>query len=209
MIARIARAVRPRPLAAVCEDRQGVTAVEFGMITPVFVIMLLGIFDIGFAMYAKAVLQGAVEEGARRASLENTHFHIIEQRVNSQVRGVIPASDPETDISFEFDPKYYANYSDVELPEDFTDSNNNKSWDPNECFIDRNANSSYDTDVGIAGRGGAQDVVAITAKLTFRRVFPLWTFLDQPQDYTLEAKTYLRNQPFTAQASRVGVRICP
>ena len=200
---------RRNRLAAVSGDQKGVTAVEFGMITPVFVIMLLGIFDIGFAMYAKAVLQGAVEEGARKASLENTQFSAIEERVNSQVRGVIPAGDPETDISFEFDPKYYANYGDIELPEDFTDANNNKSWDPNECFIDRNGNSSYDTDVGLADRGGAQDVVAITATLTFRRVFPLWTFLDQPQEYTLEAKTYLRNQPYSAQASRVGVRICP
>lgn len=190
-----------------CES--GVSAVEFGFIGPIFIMLLLAVFDTGFAIYTRAVLQGAVEEGARTASLENTHWHLIEQRVNDQVRAVIPAADPETDISFEIDPFYYQNYADVVIPEDFTDSNGNDSYDPGECFVDRNGNQAYDTDVGVQGRGGAQDVVAIRAQLEFKRAMPLWKFLNQPQVMTLTASTYLRNQPFSGQASRVGVRICP
>ncbi|HEU4650737.1 MAG TPA: pilus assembly protein, partial [Croceibacterium sp.] len=65
------------------------------------------------------------------------------------------------------------------------------------------------TDVGLAGRGGAQDVVSIKAAVTYKRIFPLWSMIGQTQDYTISAQTYLRNQPFSAQAARVGVRICP
>ena len=52
-------------------------------------------------------------------------------------------------------------------------------------------------------------MVSISAEVTYRRIFPLWSLLDQSQNYTIAARTYLRNQPFSAQAARVGVRICP
>lgn len=200
---------RRKRLFQLGRDNKGVAAIEFAMIAPTFVMILMAGFDIGFGIYAKGVLQGAVEDAARTASLENTSWEAIKSRVNNQVRKVIPSADPATDITFTMDPSFYGNYADVSLPEDFTDSNGDGNWDPNECFVDRNANSQFDTDVGIAGRGGAQDVVAISAELTFERVFPLWAFMGQPNTITLEAKTFLRNQPFSAQAARVGVRICP
>jgi hypothetical protein len=191
-----------------CED-SGISVVEFAIIAPTFLMMLLAVFDLGFLVYARAVLQGAVEEGARTASLENTQWSTIKDRVNAQLEAVLPVSDTETDIQFELDPVYYASYNDIELPEDFTDTNNDGTWDPEECFVDRNGNANYDTDVGLEGRGGAQDVVSLEASVTYKRIFPLWGFLNQPQTHTVSAATFLRNQPFSAQASRVGVQICP
>lgn len=193
----------------VLECQSGVSAVEFGFIAPMFIMLLLAVFDTGFAIYTKSVLQGAIEEGARNASLENTVWDDIKDRVNDQVQNVIPSADPKTDITFTIDPTYYGNYGDIELPEDFTDSNRNNRWDHPECFVDRNNNRTYDTDVGLAGRGGAQDVVSIRAELEFRRVMPLWKMLGQPQTMTLQASTFLRNQPFSGHTARVGVRICP
>ncbi|MBT2133668.1 pilus assembly protein [Croceibacterium sp. LX-88] len=182
---------------------------EFAIVAPIFLMLLMAIFDLGFLVYAKAVLQGAVEEGARTASLENTEWDKIKQRVNDQVESVIPVGDASTDITFTFNPNYYANYNDIELPEDFTDTNKNKKWDTDECYVDRNNNQTYDTDVGLAGRGGAQDVLSISAQVTYVRIFPLWALLGEKQEHTIEASTYLRNQPFSAQAARVGVQICP
>jgi len=204
--ARLARGRLARDLAA---DRSGVSVVEFAFVAPVFLTMLMAVFDLGFLVYAKAVLQGAVEDGARSASLENTQWTTIKNRVNSQIRAVIPADNASTDISFTFDPTYYGNYADVGLPEDFTDTNGNGKHDSTECYVDRNSNRTYDTDVGLAGRGGAQDVVSISAQVTYKRIFPFWAFMGQSQNQTITARTYLRNQPFSAQAARVGVRICP
>lgn len=198
-----------RTLRRLPAERAGTSTIEFAVVAPVFLAMLMAVFDLGFLVYAKAVLQGAVEDGARSASLENTTWSQIETRVNEQVMSVIPVENADTDISFSFDPTYYGNYSDIALPEDFTDANGNGVWDANECFVDRNGNRSYDTDVGLAGRGGAQDVVSISAEVTYVRIFPLWSLLDQSQLHTIAARTYLRNQPFSAQAARVGVRVCP
>ena len=188
---------------------QGVSAVEFALIAPVFIGILLVAFEFGFAFYARAILQGAVEEAARTASLENTQWTAISDRVNSRVRQVIPVSDSETEISFDLDPTYYANYVDLELPEDFEDDNNNNQWDIDECFVDRNHNQIYDTDVGLEGRGGAQDVVVIDATLVYVRPFPLWRMFGLEPTQTIRISTFLRNQPFSAQAQNVGVRICP
>jgi len=190
-------------------NNRGIAAVEFALIAPVFLAILLTVFEFGFAFYARAVLQGAVEEAARTATLENTEFSAISNRVSAQVKTVIPASDADTDISFDLDPVYYANYVDLELPEDFEDNNNNDRWDSNECFVDRNNNSTYDTDVGLAGRGGAQDVVAITATLSYLRPFPLWRMFGLEDRQTIQVSTFLRNQPFSAQAAQTSLKICP
>lgn len=189
-------------------DQRGVSAVEFALVAPMFISVLMATFDLGFGVYTKAVLQGAVEEAARKASLENTQWTDIENKVKGQILAVIPSSDPSTDISFTLDPRVYEDYDDLILPEQFNDTNSNGSREVGECYVDRNSNRQYDTNVGIAGRGGAQDVISIKASVTYKRVFPLWAMAGQSQNQLIEAYTYLRNQPFGAQAARVGVSIC-
>lgn len=203
------RSLLRRPLSALRRDEDGIAVTEFGLVAPMFCLLLMGIFDFGYTLYIQAALQGAVQEGARQASLENTQWVDIEAKVNQRVRMVVPSSDPSTIISFTLDPKYYQNYTDIALPEDFTDTNSNSVYDANECFIDRNGNKQWDADVGIEGRGGAQDVVSIEASITYNRVFPFWSLIGKPQAITLGASTFLRNQPFSAQVTRVGTKICP
>ena len=187
----------------------GVSVVEFALLAPIFFGILLAVFEFGFAYYARGVLQGAVDAAARTASLENTEFTQISDRVSRQVKAVLPSSEAETDISFDLDPTYYANYRDLQLPEDFEDNNNNDRWDSQECFVDRNANGTYDTDVGVEGRGGAQDVVSISATLSYARPMPLWRMFGLSDRQTITVRTFLRNQPFSAQAAETSVKICP
>jgi Flp pilus assembly protein TadG len=194
---------------ALAKDERGISVVEFALIGPMFISVLMATFDLGFGVYTKSVLQGAVEDAARQASLENTQWTTIKNRVNQQILAVIPAANAATDITFNLDSQYYEDYDDVIVPEDFTDTNTNGQWDSNECFVDRNNNRTYDTNVGIAGRGGAQDVVSIKASVTYVRIFPLWSLVGQANTQTIEAATYLRNQPFSAQTARTGIRICP
>lgn len=206
----IIKKIRKQLLASsFVRDQRGISAVEFALVGPMFISVLMATFDLGFGVYTKAVLQGAIEEASRKASLENDQWATIEIKVKDQILAVIPSSDPSTDISFNLDRKAYEDYDDLILPEDFTDTNSNGTRDSTECYVDRNNNRQYDTNVGIAGRGGAQDVVSIKASVTFKRSFPLWSLIGQSQNQLIEATTFLRNQPFGAQAARVGVRICP
>jgi Flp pilus assembly protein TadG len=189
-----------------CEE--GITVVEFGLIAPTFLMVLLGVFDIGFGYYTKSVLQGAVEEAARQASLENDQWTNIQDKVQNQVLATIPGAQTNTQISFSISPEYYENYDDIILPEDFKDSNSNNVRDPGECYIDRNGNKTYDLDVGLSGEGSAQDVVAITADVSYPRAFPLWAMLGISQTQKITINTYVRNQPFGARVLKAGIEIC-
>jgi Flp pilus assembly pilin Flp len=183
-------------------DQNGVAAVEFALIAPTFMLMLMGTFDIGYAGYIKYVLQGALEDAGRSASLETTSSTTLDNKVKDTVKTLNNAG------TLNVSRLYYERYSDVKVPEEFTDSNANGLRDPGECFIDRNGNSVWDADVGLAGRGGAQDVVVYKATFTYNRIFPLWKMLGQSSTQDIVAQTYLRNQPFSAQAARIGVKIC-
>lgn len=228
-------------------DERGIAITEFAFVAPIFMLILMGIFDQGFAMYTQSALQGAVQEGARQASLENTQWNDIAARVNKQVRNVIPTGDPNTEISFTLDSTVYQSYNELQMgehfvdkerapftknntydgDEGFTDSNGNDIWDPgepytdknrgvkngtrdaDECFTDQNGNRTWDSNVGISGRGSGQDVVSIKASLVYKRIFPFWKMIGQPQEQVLSASTFLRNQPFSAQSQRAGVTVCP
>lgn len=47
--------------------RRGTAAIEFAFVAPVFLIMVMGIFEMGRAMWIKATMQYALEETARYA----------------------------------------------------------------------------------------------------------------------------------------------
>lgn len=194
--------------SALGRDQRGVSAVEFALVAPMFLSILMATFDLGFGVYTKAVLQGAIEEASRKASLENDQWTNVEAKVKAQILAVIPSSDPSTDISFNLDRRAYEDYDDLILPEQFNDTNSNGAREVGECYVDRNNNRQYDTNVGLANRGGASDVISIKASVTYKRVFPLWAMTGQSQNQLIEASTFLRNQPFGAQAARVGVSIC-
>ncbi len=53
-------------------DQQGTTAVEFAIIAPVFIALLIGTFALCIALFLVGSLHFAVEDGARCASVKTT-----------------------------------------------------------------------------------------------------------------------------------------
>ncbi|MFV0644878.1 MAG: TadE/TadG family type IV pilus assembly protein [Sphingomonadaceae bacterium] len=182
------------------------TVVEFGIVAPVFFVMLLGAFELGQAIYVRAVLHGAVQAAGRNATLESgaANIALIDAEVLTQVSRIAPGGTVQTMR------KNYQTFNNVDVPEDFTDSNGNNSYDAGaECFWDMNGNSTWDADRAMSGLGGANDVVVYTSTLTYDRLVPLWKFMGWSQQAEVSASTVLRNQPFNAQAMRTGEQICP
>lgn len=177
-------------------DERGAYMIEFALVMPTFLLLVMGIFDIGMQMYAKSVLSGAVEQAARLNTLEtnNANQTGIDQTVREQVGRVARYG------TLSFSRQNYRDFSAVGQPEKFTDSNSNGVRNPGECFTDSNGNGVWDADGG-NGQGGASDVVVYRANLTFDRLFPLWKMLGEPQRKTITIATVLRNQPFSNQAS--------
>jgi len=191
-----------RRLAA---DQTGVTIVEFAFIAPIFLLLLIGIFDIGHMIYIRSVLQGAMQNAGRDSTLESgsSMRSAIDEYVTSQVRAVIP------NAQLEFERRNYQNFTNVGKPEDIVDANDNGQYDEGECFYDANNNNVWDSDIGRDGMGGANDVVLFTATVVYDRAFPLWRLIDVGQEARISASTVLRNQPFSVQAQRSVRLVCP
>lgn len=177
--------------------QSGVAAVEFALVGPIFLLLLLGIMDYSWQMYAKQVLQGAVAEAARASTLERNALD--QSALDTEVERLVKEVMASAELSFS--RKAYEGYDKVGKPENFTDSNYNGRYDTGECFEDVNGNGSWDTDRGRSGNGGADDVVLYEVTMRFKRILPVWKMLDQPQEIDLRSSTVLRNQPFATQGS--------
>lgn len=200
-------ALLPRRLA---RDQRGATLPEFAIVLPTFLVLLFGIFDIGQAIYAQSVLQGAMQDAGRDAGLESGPNQLtqIDQYIKDQTQAIVFGN-----------PKYtlervnYKSFNDVGRPEDFEDKAHdgvkNGMYDSDECFWDENDSGEWEDDVGKAGVGGAKDVAAYTATIEYDRVFPLWKLIGLSDKSTISATTILRNQPYGPQAARTRKKICP
>jgi Flp pilus assembly protein TadG len=184
-------------------NTRGATAVEFALILPVLLTLILGTFEMGLAQYMRSVLEGAMQQAGRNSSLQSgsTSQSAIDSYVRSQIQAVFPGA------TVTFARSNYTTFSDVVAPEGFTDSNSNGRYDSGECFVDQNGNRQWDADRAMSGLGGANDVVLYTATVTYASTMPISGFGFSPVQ-RLTSSTTLRNQPYSSQTSRSAVQIC-
>ncbi|WP_343061331.1 TadE family protein [Novosphingobium flavum] len=199
----------PRRLRAGCStlaaDRAGAALVEFAIIMPVLLMLLLGTIEFGLNVYMRSVLEGAMQQAGRNSSLQTAQSGqtTIDAFVSSRVHAILPSA------GVSFTRENYQNFSAVGKPEDFTDSNGNGQHDANECFQDANGDGVWNADGGRGGLGGANDVVEYTATVTYPSLIPAATYLKLSPTTTIKATTILRNQPFASQPGWSTTQVCP
>ena len=194
-------------------DTSGVTLVEFAFVGPVLILMIMGLFDIAHTQYTSSVLHGAMQKAGRDLTLENANGRQsgIDTRVRQQIETVMPSG-----AQVEFIKLSHADFADIGEPEvilgddpEGATGNGVCEGAKNERYIDANANGRWDADRGKDGIGGARDAVLYTVRVTYPRMFPLFTMTGMPRNVTLEASTVLRNQPFDEQDKSRLERNCP
>ena len=176
-------------------DERGATIVEFALVLPVLMTLLLGLFDTGYNLYTSAILQGAIQKAARDSTLEGATPADLDAKVTSTVHNIAPQS------TIVFSRKSYTSFSDIGTPEDFTDVNNDGTCDAGEPYEDENGNGTWDTDRGVTGNGGARDAVLYSVTVSYPHMFPLPSFVGMSNTYTMKSETVLRNQPFDNQTT--------
>ncbi len=185
-------------------DKRGVTATEFALIAPALLSVLLGIFDVGYNLYAASVLDGATQKAARDSTIEGSEARglAIDDKVRNAVHNIVP------NAALTFDRRAYHDYSDIHRPEDFTDVNKDGACDNGEPFEDVNGNGVWDADRGVDSMGGARDAVLYTVTISYPRAFPLMHLLGFSNIVTSKTQTILRNQPYGTQKTTVTVGSC-
>tara|TARA_A100001391_G_scaffold53249_3_gene32481 strand:+ start:13404 stop:13994 length:591 start_codon:yes stop_codon:yes gene_type:complete len=184
-----------RPPCHLARDQRGAALVEFALIAPVLVTMLLGLFEVGYNLYTQAQLQGTIQKAARASTIENANKGkaAIDERVEKAVKAIAPRA------TVDFSRKSYATFSEVAQAEDFTDIDGNGICNDGEQFEDVNGNGLWDQDRGKIGMGGARDVVLYRVKVGYPRAFGISKLLGLSDTVEFEASTVLRNQPYDEQ----------
>jgi Flp pilus assembly pilin Flp len=175
-------------------DKRGATMIEFAFVAPPMLMLMIGAFDLSYEVYARSVLQGALEKAARDSSLQSATVttEALDARVTQLISHVVTIGGNNSVV---FVRRSYVNLSDVGDMEDFTDSDDDGKCDLSEPFEDVNGNSSWD-DKGTFGLGGARAAVLYTATLHFKRIFPAHSMLGLKEYVDLKAVSVLRNQPY-------------
>jgi Flp pilus assembly pilin Flp len=185
-----------RSIARLCHDARGAALTEFGLVAPVLIVLLMGIFDMAHTQYTGALINGAMQKAGRDLTLENAGSQQtnIDQAVIDEVKTVVPNSATVT-----LSKLSHFDFSDIGEPEEYDDEDGSGACDNNEVFVDANGNGQWDADRGQDGIGGARDAVLYTATVSYERLFPLFGLIGIPDTVTLKATTVLRNQPFDEQ----------
>lgn len=177
-------------------DRRAVTIIEFAMIAPVLLLLLLGFFDLGYRSYASSVLQGALHDAARMATVGGYTMTQIDARVKARLSNFATRSTVTTTAT-----SYYQ-FSGVSQPEKIVgDTVPLGSYNSGDCFEDANGSNTYDNDRGSSGTGNSDDIVRYSVTITFPRILPMGSLMGWGNTQTLTSDTVLRNQPYAARVN--------
>ncbi len=197
--------LRPGFLRKMRRDQRGASAVEFALTAPILFLVISGTLDMAQGYYVNTVLQGSLNAAGRNSSLQSagTEAATLDAAVSKMIKYAMPKA------SVTFTRKSYSQFSSVGKPEDFTDTIDNDTYDPTECFVDMNGNETWDADMGTTGLGGANDVQVYKVSVSYKPMFGFGSYLGLPTNQKIQGTTILRNQPYSTQSTRTGVAVCP
>ncbi|MCU6452711.1 pilus assembly protein [Sphingomonas sp. A2-49] len=203
-----------RALRRLRRDRRGVTIVEFALVIPVMSLMMMGLGDLLYQMYAKELLTGALQKAARDSAIQggSDQAATIDGKVLAMVSNIMRQPTPSCVASpaagtYCTSRLSYATFAAVG-PERFDDNNGNNQRDPGECYTDVNGNGQWDAEPGNVGQGGANDVTLYSMTITYARLFPVARLLGASPNQTIAVQTLLKNQPYATQAAPTATRLC-
>jgi Flp pilus assembly pilin Flp len=191
---------RALALRSLRRDARGATIVEFALILPVLCTLLLGVLDLGYRSYVTSIVQGALHEAARMATVGGVPITTIETHVQNRLQRF------SNNATINVTTRSYADFTGVGIPETITsDTAPIGTYNSGDCYEDYNGNGHYDLDRGRSGLGGAEDVVYFEVTMTYPHIVPLGRFLGWSNNVTITQNTLLRNQPYAGRSTGVPI----
>lgn len=86
-------------------SHRGQALVEFALVLPLLILLLVGILDVGRLVYAYHTANNAAREGGRQATVDQTLSHIQERAAGHAVALGIEAGDVDVDYRQPDDPE--------------------------------------------------------------------------------------------------------
>lgn len=177
-------------------DRRGATLVEFALILPALLGMICVTLELGYKVYLTSVIQGALLEASRAATVGNMTGAQIDAMMKDRISVLTSVSNVKSITKEQF-----YNFSNVGKPEKITQDIDPKGvYNVGDCYEDANNNGVYDATT-TQGIGTADDIVRYTVVVQYPDLIPVAALLKWSTTQSITASTILRNQPFTSRAA--------
>lgn len=176
--------------------KRGATAIEFAFVFPIFLFIILGLFELGLIGYTSVALETIVTRVGREASIGNLDgtgtrsdrvIAMIQQRAAPLI-GSERLEIAERTLSV----TESGGYNSQQPQQDWCNN-------PPSCtmFVDNNGNGVYDPPGTAGGFGGAEEVIEITVRLPWRANFGFVREVFGENGITpITAVTIVKNEPF-------------
>jgi Flp pilus assembly protein TadG len=180
-------------------DCRGATTIEYAMILPIMIWLAFGTLEFSVAYYSSSVLEGAVTFSSRLAKTGYSETDTTGQSREDMIREMIAAQastlmDPD---KVTIETRVYGNLGNINQPEPYIDGNSNNSYDSGESYSDINGNGLWDTDMGSAGVGGADDIVVYIVTYPWQVMTPfLRETIGTDGIITLQTSVVVKNEPW-------------
>ena len=177
-------------------NNSGVTAIEFAVVAPTFMLLLCGIIEFAMIMMLFNVMEGATAISSRLGKTgystvgltrQQTIIKAIKDRAGSLI-------DP---TKLTVTSKFYKQFDQIGDPEPFIDANHNGVRDPSESYTDINGNGVWDSDMGSSGYGSASDIVVYTVTYPWPIATPIISNLvGTGGNYNITTHAVVKNEPY-------------
>jgi Flp pilus assembly protein TadG len=200
-------------LRRIIRDERGAHIVEFALVAPILLTMMMGCFELTYRQYAIVMLQGAMQKAARDGALESGATAGRDAQLDAAVRDNFKRINTNLpDSAFTFTRRNFMNFTKAGEMEPSTGPGGRcvaPSGGTTYTYVDTNNNNLWD-DGALSGQGGAQDVMLYSVQVEYPNLFPVAGFLGW-NGTTLNVSTLLRNQPYNMQTARTAgpTRNCP
>ncbi len=174
-------------------NADGVTAVEFAIIAPVFILILMGIIEFSVVMFVSSIIEGATAASSRYGktgyvAAGSTRQQQIVDAITSRAGGLLETA------KITVTSKVYPSFNSISQEEPYIDTNHNGTHDTGEDYTDVNGNTQWDSS-GVAGLGNANDIVVYTVSYPWVINTPIIAnFLGNT--FVISSRTVVKNEPY-------------
>lgn len=176
-------------------NEHGITALEFAMVAPVFMLLVMGVVEMSLIMFTSVALESATNNTARLGKTgyvasNKTRQQTILDNVKAKTAGLLNPNDIQVST------EVYSNFDKVGQPEPcISPVNPPCTGTAGINFVDVNGNGTWDQDMAQSGQGNAGDVVVYTVSYRWQIMTPMvGSIIGNP--FTISARSVVRNEPF-------------
>jgi len=178
-------------------NEKGATIVEYALILPVFLVLMLGSMEIGRILMVYSALEGAVTESTRISITGNIPdgYATTEDYIKDYIKHSLENFGIDAGVNISM--KVYDSFSDIGSAEPFTDENADLICNNGEFYTDVNANGAWDEDMGASGSGGEENIMVmeIDVALPYMMHGVIEAFSHE-ENINLSTSTAVRNEPY-------------